>query len=111
MAKEKKKPAPKKTKVTPAAARAMKEAKPGELVMVDQSSPTGKAETSGYDWVRADVDEGQVTFTYRVTGLDRDGCTSHDEDVSDWTDKNIQELGCDLLDIERKFADQVEVRW
>lgn len=65
---------------------------------------------SGYEWVKARVTEdGSCIFTYRVKGNPIDGSDQHDEDVVDWTDQQIRELGCDLLGIDRKFAGRIEV--
>lgn len=68
---------------------------------------------NGYEWVKATVDActGQVQFTYRVKGLAVDGAHDHDEDVSSWSDSDIQELGCLMLDVPDSDKETIEVIW
>ncbi len=76
---------------------------------------------SGYEWVncrcRCDMDNesGEVSyiaeFTYHATGAKVDGRDTHDENVEGWTDERIQELGCDLLCIDKKHKSKIHVEW
>lgn len=66
-------------------------------------------ETSGYDRIDAILNDGQVRFEYRVSGAARDGRIDGDEEVHGWTDVEIQELGCSLLGIDKKFASEINV--
>lgn len=68
------------------------------------------SESERYKWVKAAIDSmtGVVTFTYRVEGLDVDGCTTHNEDVSGWSDDDVKNLGANLLECD---ADEIEVDW
>lgn len=69
-----------------------------------------KAKTaSGYDWVKATVDCGDLRLTYHATGAKVDGRTDHDEDVSDWSDDDIRNVAAQLLDIPSDCAGSIEV--
>lgn len=59
----------------------------------------------GYEWVKAVVSfGGKLRFRYRVKDADKDGSEGWDEDVSDWTDRNIQDLGASLLGVPWGFV-------
>jgi hypothetical protein len=47
-------------------------------------------------------DEGRLSMTYRWSHLDVDGHDSHDEDVSDWSDRDIRDLVASLIGIENE---------
>lgn len=77
----------------------------------EADEPSSSAdEPDVYEWIKATITDGQVTFTYKVPGLPSGG-QRHDEDVHTWTDEQIRKLGCDLLDISPNRADEIEVLW
>lgn len=68
----------------------------------------------GYDYVHAKVrGEGSdgVDLQYQVTGLRTPGRDRIDDDVTQWSDADIQKIACDLLGIDQKFASRIDVRW
>ena len=45
------------------------------------------------------VEDGKASAHYRWVGAQCDGYDSHDKDVSEWKDREIIELFCDLVGI------------
>lgn len=66
---------------------------------------------SGYEWIKATITDGSVTFTYQVPDLSTPGRMGHDENVSTWSDDDIRSLGCSLLDIDESCATEIEILW
>lgn len=64
-----------------------------------------------YDWVKVVVDgcgDG-AQITYRCTELNKDGSDSLDDDCSQWTDDEVREQTCAMLDIVEGMSEiQVE---
>lgn len=51
-----------------------------------------------YDYVRAFVDDGRLSWEYQVTGK-RPGRMQHNEDVLGWTEPDIVTLTRRILDV------------
>jgi len=67
-----------------------------------------KAKDDGYEWFKACVDCGALTFRYRVRGSTRDGSQAHDEDVDGWSDADIRALAARIFDVQ---PSKVEVEY
>jgi hypothetical protein len=65
--------------------------------------------SSGYEQITVMVSEGRALLRYRVTGSKIDGRDAHDEDVTEWSDQDLRNLACDLLDVDRQFAGDIAV--
>lgn len=65
-----------------------------------------------YDYVTATISCGQIYWRYQIHGLDVPGSQSfNDEDVSEWTDKDIVDLTCNMLDIPESEKHIIKVVW
>ncbi len=65
-----------------------------------------------FEWIKATVDyEGELSITYQVSGLSTTGRDDHDEDVSDWKDKEIKDLVKRLIGVPDDQADLIEIIW
>ena len=60
--------------------------------------PKREPKKSGYEYVRAIRDaDGSLRFEYKMHG--NSACVlGHDEDVSEWSERDIVKLACALLD-------------
>jgi len=65
-------------------------------------------EDEKYLWIEAEVDCDTLTFRYRVEGAICDGGERWDEDVSEWSEKDIIDLAVSVLDCEDQ-RDLIEV--
>lgn len=62
-----------------------------------------------YEYVRADLDtEGGMVMRYKLRGSAIEGSESWDEDVSGWTDSEIQQCVADAIDCD---PSEVEIVW
>lgn len=55
---------------------------------------------AAYEWFKARVNDGVLSFRYRIKGGKVDGSERHDEDVSEWTEQEIKQLAVDLFEID-----------
>ena len=62
-----------------------------------------------YEFIKAFVEDGQLRWEYRVKGSAKVGRMSHDEDVSDFSDKDIVSLTRNMLDVEDDDPVEIEV--
>ena len=62
-----------------------------------------------YEYVNAIICCGELRWKYKVEGCDVSGSMPHDEDVSDWTDEEIIDLTCNMLDVSDDQRGLIEV--
>lgn len=67
--------------------------------------------TERYEYVKATVDCGELSWKYKVVGMETTGSMRHDEDVSEWSDDDIREVTAMMLDVPDDDRDKIEVRW
>lgn len=64
-----------------------------------------------YDYIRATITDGKLGVKYRVTGNPTPGRTDHDEDVLEWSDKEIRGLVASLIDVQDDQRELIEIFW
>ncbi len=64
-----------------------------------------------YEFIRAIVSEGNLSCEYRLVGNSVTGRQSHDEDVSNWTEEEIRQLVCEMLDVADDERSVIEIRY
>lgn len=64
-----------------------------------------------YDWVKATVIEGGVRLTYHVPDLAVNGRDGIDDDISDWSDEDIQNVAGSMLGIVKEDRHKIEVNY
>ena len=64
-----------------------------------------------YEYVKATVCCGELTWKYKITGSDVLGSMGHDEDVSEWSDREIINLTAAMLDVPKDNREVIEVIW
>lgn len=62
-----------------------------------------------YEWIKAIRSSEELRWEYRLEGAARDGRQDHDEDVSDYTDKQIIELTASMLDVRDDNRDVIQI--
>jgi hypothetical protein len=72
-----------------------------------KKKPTEKEK---YEYIRAIVDCGELRWEYKMVGSEVIGRMAHDEDVSQWSDEEIIDVTCAMLDVEDGERDKVSVR-
>lgn len=73
-------------------------------------APT-ESEPQTYEYVRAIVDCGRLRWEYQVKGLSVPGRLGHDEDVSDWNERDIRNCTRQMLDIPSDQDSVIEVQY
>jgi hypothetical protein len=64
---------------------------------------------SEYEYIKAVIDDGDMLIVYRLKGNMIESRTAHDEDVSDWSERDIRQCLRGLLDLERDEVKMIEV--
>lgn len=64
-----------------------------------------------YEYVKARVDCGELCWEYKLIGSYIVGRMAHDEDVSDWSENQIVDVTCLMLDVDKDQRKIVEVQW
>ena len=67
-----------------------------------------------YEYLRAEVDmadDGTLTWIYKIRSSKVVGRMSYEESVSEWTDAEIIDLTCDMLDVDDDQRHLVQVVW
>jgi len=64
-----------------------------------------------YEYVKAIIDCGELSWEYRVDGAFVTGCMSHDESVADWSEREIIDLTCSILEVSEDQRELIEVEY
>jgi hypothetical protein len=62
-----------------------------------------------YEWIRVTRDDGDLRIKYKLNNAAFAGSDSHDEDVSEWSDRDIKQCVRQLLSIEDDDPVQIEI--
>ena len=68
-------------------------------------------QNESYEYIKAIVDCGSLRWEYRLNGSHVVGRMAHDEDVLAWSDKEIIDLTCSVLDCTKKDRSVISVEY
>lgn len=68
-------------------------------------------ESEQFQYIRATVSDGELTINYRLRMNPSAGRMTHDEDVSEWADKEIKELIAGLIDVPSDELHKIEIEF
>lgn len=64
-----------------------------------------------YEYVKAIIDCGELSWEYRIEGECTTGKMAHDESVEGWSEREIINLTCSMLEIPDDQREMVEIEY
>ena len=68
-----------------------------------------KVNVERYEYIRAIVDGADLRWEYKLASVAVAGHMDHDEDVSDWSKSDIENLTVSMLDVTSDDRSKIEV--
>lgn len=77
-----------------------------------KKKPKPNEQTERYEYIKAIVDcDGELCWEWRLVGSSVIGRLRHDENVAEWSDKEITNLTLQMLCVEQDDRSLVRVEW
>ena len=64
-----------------------------------------------YEYIKAIIDCGELSWEYRVDGAFTTGKMTHDESVDEWSERDIIDLTCAMLEVSEDQRDIIEIEY